>query len=389
MVLLVTPADRASFRRCRRQWDFGARCRRNLEPTGRPAVPDLESALREALAIYYFPGMWDWRRSVTLPLVIQGFERAMDRQREAAGAGADAAAWPEQGEAGLRMLRRYFSWAPDVDTFSPVLVQAEYEVNVVSPADPDAGLVAASGAAVRYRGMVDMLAVDTHDAYWIVRHSLVSGPWPPIGELLEDTETLTACWAWEQFYLGMGIEGVIYNEIRLPGSAPTAASPEPSRQGRGVLRWAGSTKRWVKGTQRVGQHEPSGGGRSIPQHRRMYATARRPAQVDAIEQRTEEDFRRTWLRRGRAEVAAEGQRLARDAAEMIADPATYPNPSVVNCPACDFLDPCLAIFAGDDAGSLIAPAYRERPPDRPIEGRLGGGAWGTGRGAAPPKFQRG
>ena len=71
MVLLVTPADRASLRRCRRQWDFGARCRRNLEAAERPAGPDLAAALREALAVYYFPGMWDWQRSITLPLVVE------------------------------------------------------------------------------------------------------------------------------------------------------------------------------------------------------------------------------------------------------------------------------------------------------------------------------
>jgi hypothetical protein len=42
----------------------------------------------------------------------------------------------------------------------------------------------------------------------------------------------------------------------------------------------------------VRQHEPSGGGRSIPQHRRMYARAREPARVKPVEQRTGPWFRR-------------------------------------------------------------------------------------------------
>jgi hypothetical protein len=392
MALLVTPADRASFRRCRRQWDFGARSRRNLEPTARPPGPDLAGALREALDIYYFPGMWDWERSVTLPLVVQAFERAMDRQQAAAG----GQSWPEHREAGLRTLRRYFDWAPGADSFSPVLVEAEYEANVPDPDNPEAGLVAAPGDAVRYRGRVDLLAVDAHDAYWIVRHRLVSGPWPPVADLLADPEPLAACWAWEQFYLGMAIEGVIYNEIRQPGQPGQAGQPAPPGPSRPP--WTARLRRLVGGAERraergpaprqVRQHEPSGGGRSIPQHRRMYATARQPARAPAVEQRTSPDFRRTWLRRSRDEVAAEGRRLARDAAEMIAAPGIQPSPSVRNCPPCPFLDPCLAIFAGDDPGPILAASYRERPADLPLEGRLGGGAWGMGRGAAPPRFGR-
>ncbi len=71
---------------------------------------------------------------------------------------------------------------------------------------------------------------------------------------------------------------------------------------------------------------------------------------------------------------------------MTSGPAIYPEPSLDNCPACEFLDPCLAMFAGQDPEPLLASSYRDRPPDLPLEGRLGGGAWGVGRGAAPPRF---
>jgi hypothetical protein len=43
-------------------------------------------------------------------------------------------------------------------------------------------------------------------------------------------------------------------------------------------------------------------------------------------------------------------------------------------------------MAGQDAYPILSSRYRERPPDILEEGRLGGGAWGMGRGAAPPKF---
>jgi hypothetical protein len=71
MPATVTEAERASFLRCRRQWDFQAGMRQNLEPQDRPTAPDLDRAIRDALAVYYFPGMWDWDRRVRLPLVGQ------------------------------------------------------------------------------------------------------------------------------------------------------------------------------------------------------------------------------------------------------------------------------------------------------------------------------
>ena len=52
MAYRFTSADRAAFKRCRRQWDFGARERQNLEPVEAATVPDLDLAVRDALAVY-------------------------------------------------------------------------------------------------------------------------------------------------------------------------------------------------------------------------------------------------------------------------------------------------------------------------------------------------
>jgi hypothetical protein len=93
MLVVITAAERASFQRCRRQWDFGSGNRQDLEPLDRPAGPDLDRALRDALAVYYFPGMWDWDRGVRLPLVGQELERALARQR------ADPSGSPPAGSA--------------------------------------------------------------------------------------------------------------------------------------------------------------------------------------------------------------------------------------------------------------------------------------------------
>jgi hypothetical protein len=422
MPVVVTAADRASFHRCRRQWDLGAGMRQDLELVRRPAIPDLDRAVRDALAVYYFPGMWDWDRGVRLPLVGQELERALARQRPRADANAGAnagtnagtdadpdagddagtGAWPEALDQGHALLARYLQWTPRADRFAPVLVETDFEVNVLDPAEPDAALVADGGDPVRYAGRIDMMAVDEHDAYWIVRHRVVDADWPSTEQLVADEESLAACWAWEQFYLGMAIAGTIFNELRLspaPDSPPQADQRQPEREQRRQpgrqqrhrqkqVRWPWRQARSPATLPAVRQHEPSGGGRSIPQHRRMYAQAREPRRVEPIEQLDEDGFRRTWLRRRPADVAEAGRHLGADVAEMIRPGlAVYPEPSDDNCPPCPFFNPCQVMQAGRDAEPILRASYRTRPPVPPEEGRLGSRAWGLGRGAAPPRFR--
>jgi hypothetical protein len=389
MPVIVTAADRASFRRCRRQWDFGAGMRQSLEPVHRRAVPDLDRAVRDALAVYYFPGMWDWDRGVRLPLVGQELERALARQRQKAGDDADDGVWQETLDQGKALLARYIDWAPKADPFAPVLVETDFEVNVLDPARSDAALVTGSGEPIRYTGRIDLMAVDEHDAYWIVRHRVVGADWLPTEQLVADEESLAACWAWEQFYLGMAITGTIDNELRSDTATEAVAPvPDPSHPARRRRPWRRMPSRIAATLPQVRQHEPSGGGRSIPQHRRMYAQASRPGRVEPIEQLTVGGFRRTWLRRTPAEVAKAGRRLGQDVAEMArGDLDVYPEPSDDKCPPCPFLDPCRTMRAGGDEQPVLRTDYRKRAPQSPEEGRLGGRAWGMGRGAAPPKFR--
>jgi hypothetical protein len=105
MPVTVTEAERASFLRCGRQWDLAAGMRQNArqnirqnpEPANSPAAPDLERAIRDALAVYYFPGMWDWDNGVRLPLVGQELDRTLT------GEARDEA---------RDLLERYTRWAP-------------------------------------------------------------------------------------------------------------------------------------------------------------------------------------------------------------------------------------------------------------------------------------
>jgi hypothetical protein len=159
-----------------------------------------------------------------------------------------------------------------------------------------------------------MMAVDQHDAYWIVRHRVVDRDWPATAELAADEEARTACWAWEQFYLGMAITGTIYNELR-PNSDPDPAAPTPAPPPAGTPK------------QRRPWRRPRPSGPKAPQ-------------VEPIEQVSGDGFRRTYLRRTPAEVAEAGRRLGADVSEMIsADLDITETPDDQNCPPGPFLDP--------------------------------------------------
>jgi hypothetical protein len=371
MAYRFTPADRAAFKRCRRQWDFGARERQNLEPVEAATAPDLDLAVRDALAVYYFPGMWDWPRSVVLPLVLQGFARSVGRR---SGAGGHAAA-----EA---MLRRYFDWAPGVDRFSPVRVECAFEVNLPDPAGGGRELVLDDGRPIRYQGRVDLLAGDARDRYWVVSHRVVDR-FGAADDLLLDEELVAACWAMERFYPGLRIAGTVHNELSLGPSGP-----EPRTAWSRLRRQLVHADRQIRRSGRprgLAQHEASGGGRSLPYARRGIGQgASDPA---AFSSQGDGEFRRTRILRDPAEVAAMGARLAVEALEMV-DPELrlYPSPAPGPCGSCPFVAPCLALERGGDVAAALEAGYRDRGPERVEPGRLGSATWGTGRGAAPPRF---
>ncbi|GFG75648.1 hypothetical protein [Mycobacterium botniense] len=351
----ITADERTRFKRCRRQWDFASPHRRNLQPAGF-APPALPTALKDALAVYYYPGTWDWQHEVTQPLVHKALKRSLD----------DCGA-ADQFEQGAAVLDCYDAWASTVDDFAPVKVNCEVQAIVPDPAEPERGLVVHDGSAVVYPCRIDVLAVDATDEYWVVRHQIVED-WQELHVLVRDEETVAACWALEQDYLGLRIAGTIHNEVRVTG--PLDRPP------------AGSVTTRVR--KMVAQHEPSGGGRSLPQHQRVAAQTARSGAVNRTEQRTAGILRRTRIRRSRHEITSVGALIAAEAREMTGWPTIYPTPAK-HCLDCEFAAPCLAITEGADPEPVLAANFESPAPATP-KPRLGQSTWGFGRGAAPPRW---
>src|ERR1700760_578624 len=109
----ITAAERTRVKRCRRRGAFAAPAPRNLRPTGfvDPALP---AALKDALAVYYYPGTWDWQHEVTQPLVHKALRRSLD----------DADATDELARAAA-LLDCYDAWAHAVDDFAPVKINLD------------------------------------------------------------------------------------------------------------------------------------------------------------------------------------------------------------------------------------------------------------------------
>lgn len=358
----ISPEERSAFKRCRRQWDLGSPNRGNLEPTD-PDTDLLPQAIHDALAVYYYPGMWDWPSPVVLPLVQKAFLRTLGEPAEGS----------ETARLGSALLKQYIEVAPALDDFSPVKIDHDVEGILPDPRDPERGLVDPDGERVIYLCQVDMLAVDANDEYWIVRHELVPN-WRSIEALLLDEDAIAECWSWEQSYIGMQIAGTVHNELLITGL------PDPSGQ---VTSWTDLPRRGG-----IAQNEPSGGGRSIPQHRRWYT--REDEQIDSgrVEQQTVGPLRRTKIARTRHEIAEMGRQLGVEALRMVdSDVPTYPTPDEHNCVACQFLRPCLAITEAGDATELLATGYRQRPSDSVPKARLGGRPTGMGRGGIPTEFR--
>jgi hypothetical protein len=310
----------------------------------------------DALAVYYYPGTWDWDHELKQSLVHKAMRRSL----------VDADCVRDLDRATV-LIDLYDAWATTVDDFAPVKIAHDVTALVRDPSDPDIGLLTSAAAAVTYVCRVDLLAVNANDEYWVVRHLIVEG-WRSVDEMVLDEEAIAACWAWEQDYMGMEIAGTVHNEVRLGG-------PQDRRDGEPEATGKAET---------VAQHEASGGGRSIPQHVRTSARASRPA-GDRVEQVTAGLLRRTRIRRSRSEIAAAGNLIATEAIEMTAAPLVYPSPGP-HCVACLFKAPCLRMFEGADPRPQLSLGFRRHSGEAGHKPRLGQATWGFGRGAAPPDW---
>ncbi|MDQ3886830.1 MAG: hypothetical protein M3308_07470 [Actinomycetota bacterium] len=336
---MTRPWENRLFRQCRRAWDLGARERQNYEPAEPARVFNLDEAMREALEVYYFPGMWEWNRGIVRPLTLQAFQKSMRKQRATYIQHRELSSeqeqeWAEHLELGNGILERYFEWAPQIDRFHPLQVATQFDITVPDLQNPDVGLTTPDGRGIQYRLRIDMVVMDEHELCWLAEHRVVSDvAWQDIDQLLLDEQSLTRSWAWQLSFLTR-LEGTIHNELRV-GVPFEQGSPtgEPEVQA-------------LPGPHGI-----------ITQHHSAF-------------------FRRTQIPRGALELEQRGIAVALEMQDMT-NPAlrVYPNPSVEHCSGCVYRAPCLAMTQGLDEKPVLEASYRKRVSEDFELGRLGS-VWG-------------
>jgi hypothetical protein len=374
---VLRPREIAAFKACRRAWDFEARVRQNLVPVRPASVFDFDKAVHVALAVYYFPAMDDWNRSIVRPLALQGFGRAMADDRAAYEEVAPLT--PEQEDQWTRSLRlgnvvlgRFFDWAGPNDDFESILADEDLWVPVPDPDDPARDIGTADGREIRYFGRVDQVISDQHDEYWVVDHRIAWGEWASDEELLGDDDATRAQWALEVAYPQVKAAGTVYNELLVRGDEldrdehRTAADLDTAADLRDMTRGVRHLNT------RRGPSTPSGhlpplvapfaaddpiGGRGLgdPDLRdRDRVVARIGNEV----------VRRTFVSRTRQTMVRVHRTMAEDALAL-RDPEVevFPSPAEERCSVCPYAKPCSMLDAGLDISATVEREYRVRRPE--------------------------
>jgi hypothetical protein len=351
---IIRPRELRKFQRCRREWDLGSQVRQRYAKK----LPSLdwvfEKAIRDALAVYYFPAMDDWSREIVRPLTVKGFDRSMQENRKAheryAPLTADEeAAYARHIEVGHAMLANYFVWAAALDDFDSLFADHDIWAPIPDPDEPTQDLGTFEGRPIRYMGRADQIIADPDDELWIVDHRVVQGDWTPNEELINDELLQSHCWHAQIAYPQMLIAGTITNELRVDGQ--TEAPP--------IEEIVERDQRTMIGSRHVNT-------RRSPLALDPTATpAARSAATEHDQISLQQDnglFRRTVIRRNQETMRQTGVRVAALAIEFrdpdVAVPPTFGD----HCATCEFKAACDTMEAGGDWRTVLEAEFYQKDP---------------------------
>jgi hypothetical protein len=347
--LTLRSTELETFRRCPRAWDLGSRNRQNYVPIVPCDVFDFDRAIRDALAVFYFPAMDDWDRKIVRPLALHAFRRKIQEHRASYEVlhpldAAEIALWTRYSALGERFLEHYFAWCATVDDFESVLCDHELRAPVPDPAIAGRDLVAPDGRALRYVSRLDQLIAEG-DELWIVHHRLADG-WANVQELLDDWLGVSQAWAAEICHSQLRIAGNVYNELRVDEAPPDDPATIPDELDR----------RNMTGARHVNRRRDYLSPNTVP-----CLQARAPSSDEIVRLDGNDRFRRTYVSRARSSIEQIGEAIARDTvATTASDAPTVPRHSPDNCLRCPYGEPCDAMDAGLDVAPVLAARYRKR-----------------------------
>jgi hypothetical protein len=338
---IIRTSDRGYFKRCRQLWDFTSKIRQNYEPVQRYPAFDFGTAIHRGLEVYYDPATWG-----DLPTMRENAREAFLasirelHQKVMVGALDFEMRFDEEEELGQQMLDHYFIWAPKHDEFKPVFREIEFEVESTYLHS----IVGLNGVPLvqpipfLYQGRIDLIIEDEY-GYWIVDHK-TAAQFGDVQWLWLDDQCSSYAWAVQKM-LGLQIRGVIYNQLR-------KSPPHPPKQ----LKYGGFSRAKNQDTsfevylKTLRQHGID------PHHYRDFLLY--------LKENPKEYIRRTKVTYTQQTLELVGQRIQREAREMLESPVIYPTPSQWNCNGCRFFAPCVALHEGRDSSILLAENYEVR-----------------------------
>jgi hypothetical protein len=314
-----------------------------------------ERAIRDALAVYYFPAMDDWNRAIVRPLAIKGFDRSMTESRTWRGKWASLTAAEQQEfednlEAGHAMLDNYFAWAAAIDDFDSLFADHDVWAPISDPEHPGQDLGTLDGRPMRYMGRMDQLISDPDDELWVVEHRVVRGGWTAEEVLVDDEVMRGLCWYTQIAYPQMLIAGSVTNELRVDGQLDSSPVDEIVERDRRTM--IGS--RHVQ-TRRSPQ--------SIDPASTPAARSAATAEDHVVGQQGNGLFQRTVVRRNQASMREAGTRVAEVAARLRDPDLPVPPTFSARCGTCQFKAPCDVMEAGGDWQTLLDSRFFARDPD--------------------------
>lgn len=347
-------SDRLTWKKCRRQHLFGSITRMNLVPL-KPSKPlEFGTDWHSAMAVLYDPLTWHLVRNQKTRHTVLDVVRStfVDENRKHKLANADENGYidedtrfdyEEREALGLGMLDAYFDWQIANDTFTPVKVEVDFEVPILTP-DGQEMLCDCHGAPVVYQGRLDGIVKDAFGWYWILEHK-TTAQMGATEHLALDEQTGSYAWALMQM-LGIRVQGVIYNEAvkKVPHAPTPLMRPQ---QGRNY-----SVNKQQDTTYEMSVRALSEAGEDLEQYRDF---------LEFLQLQGNKFFKRTQVHRNEHELRNQGLNIYHEVVEML-NPYTvpYPNPSRFNCQMCAFRPPCIAMNDGSDWEFLLSEDYKIR-----------------------------
>jgi hypothetical protein len=383
-------SETASYRGCRRRWNWVAREMYYPRVTARPL--EFGVAFHEAMETYYGFYLGHFANpdpNAALQLAILAFKRKTQEQLDnykRLNGGIDTEMlddYKDRVELGVGMLNYYFGKiAPRVDEgLKPLKVEIKFEVPIDGPngetlwckcdhcwkrwtsylADQYQPIFHNAehrekvwkGLPVSFGGRIDAIMEDLHGRIWIFdwktaqRLSGDEEQMAPDDFLWNENQITGYCWAlWR---IGLNVAGFIYAEIK------KAVPQEPERLSRPYKgRWFSTNKQqtttYDMALATFKEYDYEG-----------YSQGLYEEYLEYLMNEGSPFHKRHEVTRNQDELEEFGRNLFLQAAEMT-DPNVhvYPNPGKFHCKTCAFWEPCLGKNRGEDYQFTLETMFEKR-----------------------------